>query len=143
MEVARVRQALGTLIDLSGLSLREIERRLAKQGGGLDLNRLLGCKFALKLHQVLDLLRVLDVHPWELFRLTFKEPERRSPLLERVQALFAPARPPSAVPPCRAPEKELEELRRRLDRLEQRIAQIEGQACAIVAPRGAPPEERY
>jgi hypothetical protein len=128
MAVERVRQGLGTLIDLSWLSRREIERRLAEQGCGLDLNRLLGGKAALKLHQVLDVLRVLDVHPWELFRLTFKEPERRSPLLERVQALFAPARPPSAVPPCRAAEKELEELCRRLEKLEQLIAQIEVRA---------------
>jgi hypothetical protein len=124
MEVARVRQALGTLIDLSGLSHREIERRLAEQRCGLDLNRLLGGKFALKLHQLLDLLRVLDVHPLEFFRLTFKEPKRRSPLLERVQALFAPARPPSAVPPSRPAEKDLEELRKRLEELAQMIAQI-------------------
>jgi hypothetical protein len=124
MEVARARQALGTLIDLSGLSRREIERRLAEQECGLDLNRLLGGKFALKLHQLLDLLRVLDVHPLEFFRLIFKEPERRSPLLERVQTLFAPARPPAAVLPSRPAEKNLEELHRQLEALAQLIAQI-------------------
>jgi hypothetical protein len=122
-EVARVRQALSTLIDVSGLSRREIERQLAHQGCSLDLNRLLGGKSTIKLHQLLDIIRVLDVHPLELFRLLFKEPERRSPLLERVQALFTSGRPP-AVSRSRSTEKDLEEIRRRLDELTQRIEQI-------------------
>jgi hypothetical protein len=73
---------------------------------------------------VLDLLRVLDVHPLELFRLTFKEPERRSPLLERVQSLFAPTRPAAPVLASRPAEKDLDELRRRLEELAQLIARI-------------------
>ncbi|HEY6323015.1 MAG TPA: hypothetical protein VJA16_15805 [Thermoanaerobaculia bacterium] len=91
-----MREALSSLIDLSDLSRREIERRLAGQGSGVDLNRLLAGKFELKLFQLLDVLQVLDIHPLEFFRLIFKDPEKRNPLLERMQALFASLRLPAA-----------------------------------------------
>jgi hypothetical protein len=125
-EVARVRETLNSVIDLSDLSRREIERRLARQGAGLDLNRLLGGKFELKLFQVLDVLGVLDIHPLEFFRLVFKEPEKRNPLLERMQALFASVRPAAAARPPggRREEKDLEELRRRVDQLAQLVEQL-------------------
>jgi hypothetical protein len=125
-DVARVRDALSSIIDLSELSRREIERRLARQGIGVDLNRLLGGKFELKLFQVLDVLRVLDIHPVEFFRLIFKEPEQRNPLIEGMQALFASVRPPAAPrPPSGRPgEKDLEELRRRVDQLAQLVEQL-------------------
>jgi len=125
-EVARVREALNSVIDLSDLSRREIERRLARQGSGMDLNRLLGGRFELKLFQVLDVLGVLDIHPLEFFRLVFKEPEKRNPLLERMQALFASVRPPAAARPPggRPAEKDLEELRRRVDQLAQWVEQL-------------------
>jgi hypothetical protein len=125
-EVARAREALSSLIDLSDLSRREIERRLAREGRGMDLNRLLSGKFELKLHQVLDVIRVLDIHPLEFFRLIFKEPERRNPLLERMQALFASVKSPAAArPPGGRPgEKELEEVRRRVDQLAQLVEQL-------------------
>jgi hypothetical protein len=123
LEVVRVRQALSTLIDVSGMSRREIQRQLVDLKCGLDLNRLLSGKSSLKMHQLLDILRVLDVHPLELFRMVFKEPERRSPLFERVQALFASGKSP-ALPRSRSAEKELEEIRRRLDELTQRVEQI-------------------
>jgi hypothetical protein len=125
-DVARAREALNSLIDLSDLSRREIERRLARQGSGMDLNRLLSGKFELKLYQVLDVIRVLDIHPLEFFRLVFKEPEQRSPLLERMQALFASVKPPAAArPPSGRPgEKDFEELRRRVDQLTHLVEQL-------------------
>ena len=125
-EVARVREALNSVIDLSDLSRREIERRLARQGSGMDLNRLLGGRFELKLFQILDVLGVLDIHPLEFFRLVFKEPEKRNPLLERMQALFASVRPPAAerLPSGRPAERDLEELRRRVDQLAQLVEQL-------------------
>jgi len=121
-----VREALNSVIDLSDLSRREIERRLGRQGSGMDLNRLLGGRFELKLFQVLDVLGVLDIHPLEFFRLVFKEPEKRNPLLERMQALFASVRPPAvARPPGGGPAgKDLEELRRRVDQLAQLVEQL-------------------
>jgi hypothetical protein len=125
-EVARVREALNSVIDLSDLSRREIERRLARQGSGMDLNRLLGGRFELRLFQLLDVLGVLDIHPLEFFRLVFKEPEKRNPLLERMQALFASVKPPAAArPPGGRPgERDLEELRRRVDQLAQLVEQL-------------------
>jgi hypothetical protein len=125
-DVARAREALSSLIDLSELSRREIERRLVRQGCGLDLDRLLAGKFELKLHQVLDVIRVLDIHPLEFFRLIFKEPEQRNALIEKMQALFASVRPPAAArPPSGRPaEKDLEELRRRVDQLAQLVEQL-------------------
>jgi hypothetical protein len=123
-DVVRVRETLGSLVDLSGLSRREIERRLAQQGSGLDVSRLLSGKFELRLHQMLDVIRVLDIHPVEFFRLIFKEPERRSPLLERVQALFASEKTMAGARHLRPAEKDLDELRRRLDEMAQLIEEL-------------------
>lgn len=121
-DVARIREALGSLVDLSGLSRREIERRLTEPGPGFDVSRLLGGRFELKLYQMLDILRVLEVHPVEFFRLIFKEPEQRSPLLARVQALFSSGKPLPRHP--RPAEKDLAELRQRVDEMEQLIQQL-------------------
>jgi hypothetical protein len=122
-DVARVREALGNLVDLSGLSRREIERRLAQDGSGFDVSRLLVGRFELKLHQMLDILCVLEVHPGEFFRLMFKEPELQSPLLARLQALFASDKPLRQRHPGPA-ARDLDELRRRMDEMELLIAQL-------------------
>jgi len=122
-DVARVRQALDGLVDLSGLSRREIERRLVQGGIGFDVSRLIAGRFDVKLHQLLDILRILEVHPLEFFRLIFKEPERRSPLLVRVRALFASSEP-ARHRDTRPGERDLDDLRRRLEKMEQRIEQL-------------------
>ena len=122
-DVARVRKALDGLVDLSGLSRREIERRLAQHGPGFDVSRLLVGRFDLKLHQLLDILCVLEIHPVEFFLLIFKQPERRSPLLARVRALFAPGEPVRQPGPGHA-DGDLDDIRRRLDEMEQRIEQL-------------------
>ena len=121
--VARVRKALDGLVDLSGLSRREIERRLAQRGSGFDVSRLLVGRFDIKLHQLLDILCVLEIHPVEFFLLIFKEPERRSPLLARVQALFASGESVRQPGPGRG-DGDLNDLRRRLDEMEKRIEQL-------------------
>ena len=122
-DVARVREALDDLVDLSGLSRREIERRLAQQGSGFDVSRLISGRFELKLHQLLDILCVLEIHPVEFFRLIFKEPERRSPLLVRVRALFASGEPVRQQE-TRSAERDLDDLRRKLVEMEKRIEQL-------------------
>lgn len=122
-DVARVREALDDLVDLSGLSRREIERRLAQQGSGFDVSRLISGRFDLKLHQLLDILCVLEIHPVEFFRLIFKEPERRSPLLVRVRTLFAFGEPVRQRE-TRPAEGDLDDLRRRLVEMENRIEQL-------------------
>jgi hypothetical protein len=126
-DVARAREALGNLVDLSGLSRREIERRLAQDGSGFDVSRLLVGRFELKFQQMLDILYVLDIHPGEFFRVIFKEPELRSPLLARLQALFASDKPLRQRHPGPA-ETDLDELRRRLDEVERRIEQLRPRA---------------
>jgi hypothetical protein len=123
-DVARIREALDGLVDLSGLSRREIERRLAQRGSGFDVSRLLVGRFGIKLDQLLDLLRVLEIHPVEFFRLVFKEPERRSPLLVRVRALYSSGEPVRQPAP-RCAESDLDALRRRLDEVEQRLEQLQ------------------
>ena len=122
-EVARVRKALDDLVDLSGLSRRAIERRLAQQGSGFDVSRLISGRFDLKLHQLLDILCVLEIHPAEFFRLIFKEPERRSPLLVRMRTLFASGEPVRQRE-TRPAEGDLDDLLRRLVEMEKRIEQL-------------------
>jgi hypothetical protein len=87
-EVERARQALRGLIDLSMMSRREVERRLLEQGCGTDLGRLLSGRLDLKLRHVVDICRVLNLQPMEYFRIVFKEPEKRSPFLQRIEALL-------------------------------------------------------
>jgi hypothetical protein len=129
-EVVRVREALRTIIDVAGMSHRTIERRLAAEGHGLDLHRMLAGKFAMKLYQVLDVLAVLDIHPVEFFRLVFKEPAKQSAILLRMREIFGAVRPAAAAaPPPSAPkpgvtldavQRRVEELARQLDQLARR-----------------------
>jgi hypothetical protein len=127
----RVREALRALIDLSGLSRREIERRLSQQGGGIDLTRLLTGRFEIKLRHLLDVAHVIGIHPLELFRLCFREPPAPSPLLVRVKAVFAPGRlEPAPRPPAAPPAAgDLQDLRRRVDQLAQLLAKLSAAAA--------------
>jgi hypothetical protein len=128
-EVVRVREALRSLIDLSGLSRREIEKRLSAQGDGVDVTRLLAGRFEIKLRHVLDIAQVIGIHPLELFRLTFKEPEERSPLLRRVEAVFAPGRlAPGRLPRARPAEGDIEDLRQRLQELMREVERLSAAA---------------
>jgi len=127
-EVARVRETLRTTIDVSGLSLREIERRLVSEGHGLDLNRMLAGKFELKLYQMLDVLRVLEIHPVEFFRVVFKEPPTRSPVLERMREIFGAVRPPAVAPRSTTsrPQPTVEGLQRFVDELGRLVDELRG-----------------
>ena len=97
-DVARSRETLSHLIELSGLSRREVEKRLLEQGCGTDLGRLLSGKLDLKLRHIVDICRVIDVFPLEVFQIVWKESERRSPLLRRLEALVAGGHPRAAPP---------------------------------------------
>jgi len=128
-EAARVREALRSIIDVAGMSLREIERRLTRQGHGFDINRMLTGRFETKLHQILDVLGVLEIHPVEFFRLVFKEPAKQSAILLRMREIFGAVRPAAAAPAPSAPDagvtldmlcRRVEELARQLDQLARR-----------------------
>jgi transcriptional regulator with XRE-family HTH domain len=88
--VERAREVLRHLIELSGLSQREVERRLVERGSGTDVTRLLSGRLDLKLRHVLDISTVLGIHPLEFFRMVFREPEQRSPFLRKLDELVAP-----------------------------------------------------
>jgi hypothetical protein len=93
------RTALSRLIELSGLSRREIERRLLEQQAGTDLGRLLSGRLDLKLRHIVDIVRVIELHPHEFFRLLFKEAPDRSPLLRRLDGLMGALGPMASPPP--------------------------------------------
>jgi hypothetical protein len=79
-EVACMREALVRLIELSGLTRREVEQRLREGGTGTDLGRLLGGRLDLKVQHVLAICRVIDLEPWEFFQIALKpRPGQRSP----------------------------------------------------------------
>jgi hypothetical protein len=129
-EAARVREALRSIIDVAGISHREIERRLARQGHGFDMNRMLTGRFETKLHQVLDVLGVLEIHPVEFFRLVFKEPTKQSPILLRMREIFGAVRTPAAAvapsPSAPRPEVTIEALRRQVEELARQLDQLAG-----------------
>jgi hypothetical protein len=128
-EVARLRDALCSVIDVAGMSRRAIERALARQGHGLDMNRMLTGRFETKLYQILDVLGVLEIHPVEFFRLVFKEPTQQSPILLRMREIFGAVRPAATVaPPPSAPRPEptVEALCRRIDELARLVEQLSG-----------------
>ncbi len=91
-------ETLAALIDLTGLSRRQIYRCLAEDDAGVDLARLLSGRFDLKLYHLLDILDVLQVHPLEFFRLIFPAPEKRGPLMARLALLFNPLAAKAARP---------------------------------------------
>ena len=142
-ETARVREALRSLIDLSGLSRREIEKRLAEQGAGIDVTRLLMGRFEIKLRHLLDIGRIIGIHPLELFRLCFHEPAAPSPLLAKVEAVFAPGwrRPAMRPAGARPAAGEIEDLRRRVEELARELAELSaavtGSGAGIDPPGGA------
>jgi hypothetical protein len=129
-EVARVREALRSIIDVAGMSHREIERTLVSQGHGLDVNRMLAGRFELKLHQLLDVLDVLEIHPVEFFRLVFKDPLKQSAILLRMREIFGAVRPaatPAPPPSAPGPAMTLEALRRSVDELARLVGRLAGQ----------------
>jgi hypothetical protein len=143
--VDRLREALGALIDLSGLSRRQIEQRLSAHGRGIDLTRLLNGRFEIKVRHVFDLSDALGCHPLEIFRLVLGEPQERSPLLQRIANVLAfenllpppyvraAAHPAPAAWPAAARQQDLEQ------RLEALMEQLEGLAAAMgLAGKAAP-----
>jgi hypothetical protein len=125
-EVARVREALRSIIDVAGMSLREIERVLTRQGHGFDINRMLTGRFETKLYQILDVLGVLEIHPVEFFRLVFREPTKQSAILLRMREIFGAVRSSAVAPPPSAPRPEvtIEALRRQVEELARQLDQL-------------------
>ena len=136
--VERARVILGHLIELSGLSRRDVERRLLDLGCGTDLGRLLSGRLDLKFRHILDILRVIEIYPLEFFSMVCERPRERSPLLGRLEAIVFPARVGARTDSV-AVRSEVEALERLLGRLAELTGEVE--ALAARAGAGAPREE--
>jgi hypothetical protein len=88
-EVEKAREVMRILASLSGLSRREIARRLKEKGEGCDVSRLLGGGLDPKLHHVLAFCRLLQLHPMEFFRMVYREPKAPSPFLKSIDLLLS------------------------------------------------------
>jgi hypothetical protein len=139
--VERARARLRDVIELAGLSRRAVEKLLVDQGAGTDLGRMLSGRLDLKLRHVVDICGVIGLHPLEFFRMVFREPRQRSPLLQRLEALVAPARLAQAVHPATTlpEEKQIDQLRQRLRDLARDIERLVAtvQASAVAPPDAA------
>ncbi len=95
-EIERARKVLRVLVGLSGLSRREVQRRLQRQGSITDVTRLLRGKLDLKLRHILDIIGIIDVQAFEFFQIAFPPPAspRPSPVLEMLESTLAPGRQP-------------------------------------------------
>jgi hypothetical protein len=129
-EVERARGTLRHLIELSGLSRREVKRRLVELGSDTDLARLLSGRLDVKLRHVLELGHVLGIHPLEFFHIVFKEPEQRSQFLQSLDEVIAPgrSRPAEPIPGPSLPAGDLEELRQRVAKLARDVEQLKAAA---------------
>lgn len=121
-QVARVLETLDHLIELSGMSRREVAARLVERGGGTDLGRLLNGRLALKLSHVLDICREIDVNPLDLLRIAFGGAGTRSPLLQRLDDLIQASRASAAGRNLAAPL--LEQLQRSLAETQRLLAAL-------------------
>ena len=86
-DVKRAREILIELIDLSGVTRREVENRLLDEEAGTDVNRVLAGKLDLKLRHILNISRVIGLDPGIFFILLLPEPEASS-LLDRIRPLL-------------------------------------------------------
>ena len=144
-EVERARGTLRHLVELSGMSQREVKKHLVEQGSRTDLPRVLSGRLDLKLRHILDIVHILGLHPQEFFRMVFKEPEQRSPFLERLEDLISPSRiqPSGREPRAGSPPEDLDDLRQRLAKLAREVEQLKatGQTRGL-GSRRRPPAQR-
>src|ERR1700716_1127501 len=92
-EVNRAREILGDLIDLSGMSRREVERRLLEEDSGTDVTRVLSGKLDLKIRHIPAFCRLFGFNPLVFFNMLLKTPEP-SPLMQRLETVLDSGRGP-------------------------------------------------
>jgi hypothetical protein len=144
-ELGLMRQVLSHLIEFSGMSRREVERRLLESDCGTDLGRLLSGRLDLKMKHLLALCRVIDLEPLEFVQMALKpRADQRSPLLRRLEALlpYARAEAGAAAPPRTMVEMAV--LLRRAQDLAEQLQEVIRDAAWIPTPADAhkpPPSE--
>jgi transcriptional regulator with XRE-family HTH domain len=87
-QIERLTEVLKTLLRFSKVRNREIETQLGFSGG--YMSRLLSGKIDIKISHLLDIARILDLRPQELFAVAFPEDGARgpSPGMERIRKLL-------------------------------------------------------
>lgn len=90
------------------------------------MGRLLSGRLDLKLRHILDICRVIELYPQEFFRIVFKDADRRSPLLQRLDTLTNTYRTRTAVRSLetRPPAADLDEVTRLLSELLRRLESL-------------------
>jgi hypothetical protein len=116
-------RSLRAQLYVSGHSMREVQRVLASHGYVIDVTRLLRGALELKVRHVLDICRVIGLHPVELFQIALPAPNRPSPLLRRAGRLLRAGTPRPEGPVLAGAEdlSRLEALERRLDALQRQV----------------------
>lgn len=146
-QLGQIRQALRQLIGFSGLTNREIERRLVRGGCGTDLRNLLDGRQGLKFKDVLAICHVIELDPLDFLHIALHQAARPkgSPLLERLYGLMPYAVDPAAklaIPPRPADVAGLldraRDLGRRLDHFVREAARV----AAAEPDRDARPRTR-
>jgi hypothetical protein len=133
-----MRKALANLIEFSGMSRREVERRLCQRGCGTDLGRLLSGRLDLKVKHVLALCRVIELEPLEFVQIALKpRPGQRSPLLLRLEALLSYARAEQGAPAPLPNPADIAALLRRAQDLAEQLHALMREAARIPTPAGA------
>jgi hypothetical protein len=141
-QVDRVRDTLCNLIEFSGLTRRQVERRLLRDGCGTDIGRLLKGALALKVEHVLAICQVIGIHPAELFGIVFKQPRERFPLLERITALLGIAGDDERRARPNPPPGSIDELCQHVQKLSDQIAQL-ARASHIATARSEPANRTF
>jgi hypothetical protein len=119
--------------------LRDREAARKTKAPGPTLGACSAVRLDLKLRHVVDICGVIGIHPLEFFRMVFREPRQRSPLLHRLESLIAPGRlAPAVYPATTLPEeKQFDQLRQRMRDLARDIERL---AATVQASAVAPPE---
>jgi transcriptional regulator with XRE-family HTH domain len=126
--VERARALLSRLVEVSGMSRREVKRRLGEQGSDTELARLLNGRLEPKLRHVVELCRVLGIHPLEFFRMVWKEPATRSPFLRRLDDLTGDRIQPSRrTLPASSLAADLDEVRRLVVKLSVEVEELKAE----------------
>ena len=114
-EIQRILDLLRILIRISGLSNREVERRLKLSPS--YLSRLFGGYLEVKLEHVLGISRALGLKPAEFFEFAYPEgPLDPSEAYQRIRGVLHTLQPsrPEAPPPKSEPAITAEEVERRI-----------------------------
>jgi hypothetical protein len=130
-EVQRARVILSDLIDLSGMSRRELERRLIEEDAAIDVSRLLSGKLDLKLRHILEICRLVGIYPLVFFNILLNQPEP-SPLIRKLRVVSDAERlrlrtGAGRTSPLPGPAEEVAALRRRVGDLIAELQEFIGE----------------